>query len=151
MYPTAPSIGCQLTRTASSSAPVPVTCTVETPGRTATLSIRATVAVLERPIVVPQPRAGEPVLGTPPPEAGLAVPDPRNAEPIRIALTSLDQNVDAFATAPYFGCTVPDTFSLDQLFTEATPLPAALPLFVTDIGGLGLLGWRRKRKAQAVA
>ena len=32
--------------------------------------------------------------------------------------------------------------------TEATPLPAALPLFATGLGGLGLLGWRRKRKAQ---
>jgi hypothetical protein len=31
-----------------------------------------------------------------------------------------------------------------------TPLPAALPLFATGIGGLGFLGWRRKRKAQAV-
>ena len=31
----------------------------------------------------------------------------------------------------------------------ATPLPAALPLFATGLGGLGLLGWRRKRKAQA--
>jgi hypothetical protein len=35
--------------------------------------------------------------------------------------------------------------------TSATPLPAALPLFATGIGGLGFLGWRRKRKAQAVA
>jgi hypothetical protein len=33
----------------------------------------------------------------------------------------------------------------------ATPLPATLPLFVSGIGGLGLLGWRRKRKAQAGA
>src|SRR5262249_49233462 len=32
----------------------------------------------------------------------------------------------------------------------ATPLPAALPLFATGLGGLGLLGWRRKRKAPAV-
>jgi hypothetical protein len=32
-----------------------------------------------------------------------------------------------------------------------TPLPAALPLFAAGLGGLGLLGWRRKRKAQAVA
>ena len=32
-----------------------------------------------------------------------------------------------------------------------TPLPAALPLFATGIGALGLLGWRRKRKAQGVA
>ena len=34
---------------------------------------------------------------------------------------------------------------------EPTPLPAALPLFATGLGGLGLLGWRRKRKARAVA
>ena len=27
-----------------------------------------------------------------------------------------------------------------------TPLPSALPLFVTGLGALGLLGWRRKRK-----
>ena len=32
-----------------------------------------------------------------------------------------------------------------------TPLPAALPLFATGLGGLGLLGWRRKRKASARA
>jgi hypothetical protein len=38
----------------------------------------------------------------------------------------------------------------DVSLTAATPLPAALPLFATGLGGLGLLGWRRKRKAQAV-
>jgi hypothetical protein len=32
---------------------------------------------------------------------------------------------------------------------SATPLPAALPLFTTGLGALGLLGWRRKRKTQA--
>jgi hypothetical protein len=32
-----------------------------------------------------------------------------------------------------------------------TPLPAALPLFATGIGAMGLLGWRSKRKAQAAA
>jgi hypothetical protein len=31
------------------------------------------------------------------------------------------------------------------------PLPAALPLFATGLGALGLLGWRRKRKAAALA
>jgi hypothetical protein len=31
------------------------------------------------------------------------------------------------------------------------PLPATLPLFATGLGALGLLGWRRKRRAQAVA
>jgi hypothetical protein len=30
-----------------------------------------------------------------------------------------------------------------------TPLPAALPLFATGLGALGLLGWRRKRKNAA--
>ena len=39
-------------------------------------------------------------------------------------------------------------------FTErsaslATPLPAALPLFASGLGGLGLLSWRRKRKKGA--
>ena len=35
-----------------------------------------------------------------------------------------------------------------QLTLEfATPLPAALPLFASGLGALGLLGWRRKRKA----
>jgi hypothetical protein len=29
---------------------------------------------------------------------------------------------------------------------SATPLPAALPLFATGLGGLGLFGWRRRRK-----
>ena len=32
-----------------------------------------------------------------------------------------------------------------------TPLPGALPLFAGGLGVLGLLGWRRKRKAQAAA
>jgi hypothetical protein len=36
------------------------------------------------------------------------------------------------------------------VFAE-TPLPAALPLFATCLGAMGLLGWRRKRKAAALA
>jgi hypothetical protein len=35
-------------------------------------------------------------------------------------------------------------------FCAATPLPAALPLFVTGLGALGLFGWRRKRRAAAI-
>jgi hypothetical protein len=31
------------------------------------------------------------------------------------------------------------------------PLPAALPLFATGLGGLGLFGWRGKRRAKTVA
>ena len=37
------------------------------------------------------------------------------------------------------------------LSTNAVPLPGALPLFVTSIGAMGLLGWRRNRRiAKAV-
>jgi hypothetical protein len=32
-----------------------------------------------------------------------------------------------------------------------TPLPAALPLFATGLGVLGLVGWRRKRRAALAA
>jgi hypothetical protein len=28
-----------------------------------------------------------------------------------------------------------------------TPIPAALPLFASALGGLGFVGWRRKRAA----
>ena len=38
-----------------------------------------------------------------------------------------------------------------SITVNQTPLPAALPLFATGLGALGLLGWRRKRKAQAAA
>jgi hypothetical protein len=34
---------------------------------------------------------------------------------------------------------------------DPTPLPATLPLFMGGLGALGLLGWRKKRKAAAVA
>jgi len=34
---------------------------------------------------------------------------------------------------------------------SAIPLPGALPLFATGLAALGLLGWRRKKKAAAVA
>ena len=36
-----------------------------------------------------------------------------------------------------------------SLVAEQTPLPAALPLFASGLGALGLLGWRRKRKQAA--
>jgi hypothetical protein len=50
------------------------------------------------------------------------------------------------------GLPVPDYFS-GKLTADvsATPLPAALPLFVGGLSALGLLGWRRKRKTVAVA
>jgi hypothetical protein len=48
------------------------------------------------------------------------------------------------------GATVSFTATM-ELTPAPAPLPAALPLFATGVGGLGLLGWRRKRKAQATA
>jgi len=51
-------------------------------------------------------------------------------------------------TAPSIG--VGDAAAVDSFVLNiGTPLPAALPLFATGIGALGLIGWRRKRKAQA--
>jgi hypothetical protein len=73
-------------------------------------------------------------------------------------------NADCFRTVVCWATgtsTVPNLGSSDSgmEFTQAadftavptTPLPAALPLFATGLGALGLLGWRRKRKTQAVA
>jgi len=39
--------------------------------------------------------------------------------------------------------------SATELGANGTPLPATLPLFATGLGGLGLLGWRKKQKAKA--
>jgi hypothetical protein len=55
----------------------------------------------------------------------------------------------------FFDCTTKCTaaFALSPTnvkLAPTTPLPAALPLFATGLGAMGLLGWRRKRK-QAVA
>jgi hypothetical protein len=65
---------------------------------------------------------------------------------INLALTvvSTFQNMGVTGS-PFFtlALTMPDPLSL-----EPTLLPAALPLFASGIGALGLLGWRRKRKAR---
>jgi hypothetical protein len=38
---------------------------------------------------------------------------------------------------------------LHEIDVSEIPLPGALPLFASGLVGLGLLGWRRKRKAIA--
>jgi hypothetical protein len=40
-----------------------------------------------------------------------------------------------------------DGLSFDYAAIAPTPLPATFPLFATGLGALGLLSWRRKRKA----
>ncbi|MCP4617488.1 MAG: hypothetical protein GY844_13770 [Bradyrhizobium sp.] len=40
-------------------------------------------------------------------------------------------------------------WSVSEVPVAPTPLPAALPLFVSGLGALGLLGWRRKRNVQS--
>jgi hypothetical protein len=75
--------------------------------------------------------------------------------------SALSTSTDTFASATLasLGLT-PGTYQwtwgtgADQSFTvqivgtvSSVPLPAALPLFATGLAGLGLLGWRRKRKA----
>lgn len=45
----------------------------------------------------------------------------------------------------------PVGIGFNDTVSQATPLPATLPVFATGFAGLGLLGWRRKRKAAALA
>jgi hypothetical protein len=45
----------------------------------------------------------------------------------------------------------PGGFGVGQFTLTPTPLPAALPLFATGLGTIGLLGWHRRRKACRVA
>jgi hypothetical protein len=58
-----------------------------------------------------------------------------------VQINSPTQGGNAFFTGDLVIASVP----------AATPLPAALPLFASALGGLGLLGWRRKRKAALAA
>jgi hypothetical protein len=49
-----------------------------------------------------------------------------------------------------------DSFVSNNIFSPpgaaaATPIPAALPLFATGLGALGLFGWRRRKKPAAFA
>ena len=46
------------------------------------------------------------------------------------------------------GCANPGHWTVTADFAPV-PIPGALPLFATDLVALGLLGWRRKRKAVA--
>jgi len=55
----------------------------------------------------------------------------------------------SFAAGDTVVLDVNDPVVLDVNTVSTVPLPAALPLFATGLGALGLLGWRRKRKNTA--
>ena len=66
-------------------------------------------------------------------------------------LTNTGAATNLFYTVPSGGEVFESTTASLFSFTPvgAVPLPAALPLFATGLGALGLLGWRRKRKLSA--
>jgi hypothetical protein len=70
-------------------------------------------------------------------QSALVAPDPRFYGFYNIFFDEIRISISATNTA----------FNLDDLqFIQQTPLPAALPLFATGLGVMGLLSWRRKRK-----
>jgi hypothetical protein len=82
-----------------------------------------------------------------------AVATPGNTDPKGSIIISAIGNTDFDFTSLLVEVCVGNnncshTFDITNSLT-ATPLPAALPLFASGLGALGLLGWRRKRKAQA--
>jgi hypothetical protein len=85
----------------------------------------------------------------PTPSAGQVLVSGLDCDPVLVACTPAQLAADQAANN-HSGLAADEV----DFFTPGgatTPLPAALPLFATGIGGLGLLGWCRKRKAQAVA
>jgi hypothetical protein len=54
-----------------------------------------------------------------------------------------------FADAGLFSLGFSD--GIENVAQSATPLPGALPLFATVLGGWGVLGWRRKKKTRIAA
>jgi len=59
------------------------------------------------------------------------------------ALTTQDWDCSDCSSSVWFNANLTSTSPVSDV-----PLPAALPLFATGLGALGLLGWRRKRKIQ---
>jgi hypothetical protein len=71
--------------------------------------------------------------------------------------TKLDVTLGGLSESCSGNNCIAGTYHMSGTFTvlngpiAATPLPAALPLFASGLGALGLLGWRRKRTARSVA
>jgi hypothetical protein len=70
-----------------------------------------------------------------------------------VSIAVLYDNVTGFE-GQFASCGVPNggacgSLTLETTPPSGTPLPAALPLFATGLGAMGLLGWRRKRRNAA--
>jgi hypothetical protein len=65
-----------------------------------------------------------------------------------IKLTNSTLGFNSVGTVNFTG-EVPSFEIATERVVTTTPLPAALPLFAGGLSAMGLLGWRRKRKAQA--
>jgi hypothetical protein len=89
--------------------------------------------------------------------AGIYVPiNYTSGGPLAGTATWANQTLDSLGVTPgtyvWTWGTGPDadSFTLEiGVASTTTPLPAALPLFATGLGVMGLLGWRRKRKGAA--
>jgi hypothetical protein len=63
-------------------------------------------------------------------------------------LTSVTIAITAASLAGPVPTVAPISFTGVSGLEVVNPLPAALPPFAIGLGALGLLGWRRKRKAR---
>ena len=72
--------------------------------------------------------------------------------PAEIVSIMFNTNSSSTSASDSNGNDIPLIFLNGEItISSATPLPAALPLFATGLGAMGLFGWRRKRKGQAAA
>ena len=75
--------------------------------------------------------------------------NPNGTDPLAITFTNGDTLTIAFFNAEDWAITPKIDFQLSG--PSATPLPGALPLFVSGTGLLGFLGWRRKKQQAKAA
>ncbi len=83
----------------------------------------------------------------------LTVTDPAGATQLQLGI---NDDIYYYSLYPVTSSGYPDNTGSLLISVEAnslttTPLPAALPLFATGLGAMGFFGWRRKRKATALA
>src|SRR5262249_57487771 len=64
-----------------------------------------------------------------------------------VGFFSIPSNATSAVIMGTFANNLPPNSAPLDLYLGAVPLPPALPLFAVGLGTLGLLGWRRSRKA----